>query len=79
MLAVFGVTGQRPAAAGPDTSRLHDTTNAGMSLIGELRGYTFPVCPECGAWAVTHNKYICSDICGNCGWIADPEEFEGYR
>jgi hypothetical protein len=45
-----------------------------MSLIGELRGYTYPVCPECEAWAMYYHPQLSSDICGVCGWIADPEE-----
>jgi hypothetical protein len=45
-----------------------------MTLIGEIRGYTYPVCPECGAWAMYYNKSLSSDICGACGWIAEPAE-----
>jgi hypothetical protein len=44
------------------------------SLAGEIRGYPFPVCPECGACAVSYHKTLSADCCGACGWTSDGEE-----
>jgi hypothetical protein len=45
-----------------------------MDLTGELRGYTFPVCPECGQWAVIYSRQEGADYCVACGWIDEPED-----
>lgn len=45
-----------------------------MDLAGEIRGYTFPVCPECGNWTVIYSKQESADYCTACGWESEPDE-----
>lgn len=55
----------------PDLGALDEP---GMSLAGELRGYTFPRCPACGQWTVIYSKQESADYCTVCGWMSPPDE-----
>lgn len=45
-----------------------------VSLAGEIRGYTFPVCPECGNWTVIYSKQESADYCTVCGWMSAQDD-----
>jgi predicted RNA-binding Zn-ribbon protein involved in translation (DUF1610 family) len=49
-----------------------DGVGPSWTLIGEIRGYTFPVCPDCGSWTVIYSKQEGADYCVACGWMAAP-------